>query len=169
VGNSKYGVLADGSKQARKDLFCIANLVLCTCGCVFTKLVNIVDLQHDGSAHAMARALACTVVVRCELDINNMIYFCIDNTNSMSGYAGGCVALLSHGLDISHDWCTAIPRAPCVLHVWHPRMESTVTQSKHFILSLLSLLPTDRESPHKTSRTQNKTGAWYLFDGIAMT
>ncbi len=120
VGNSKYGVLADGSKRARKDLFCIAIFWFCVLtGCVFTKLVNIVDLQHDGSAHAMARALAWTLVVRCGLDIKNMIYFCTDNTNSMSGYTGGCVALLSHGLDISHDWCTAIPRAPCVLHVWH--------------------------------------------------
>jgi hypothetical protein len=120
VGSSKFGVLADGSKRARKDLFCVAIFWFCMAmGCVFTKLVNIVDLQHDGSAEAMSRALAWTLAVRCGLNIKNMIYFCTDNTNSMSGRAGGCVALLSHGLDITHDWCREIPRAPCVLHVWH--------------------------------------------------
>jgi hypothetical protein len=115
MGNSKFGVLADGSKRARKDLFLVAIFWFCfELACVFTKLVNIVDLRHDASAEAMAKALIWTLQVRCELNMKNMVYFCTDNTNSMSGLNGGCVALLCQGLDRA-----LLPRAPCSLHVWH--------------------------------------------------
>jgi hypothetical protein len=120
IGDSKYGVLCDGSKRARKDLFLIAIFWFDkTTMSVYTKLINIVDLQHDASAEAMCRALLWTLQVRCKLKLTNLAYFCTDNTNSMSGLSGGCVAMLCQAVDI-----LPLPRAPCVLHVWHLAIRS---------------------------------------------